>query len=149
MVLGSSTALEASRLAQACPEGPPSHPPSHPSIVCGARTRLPGGGRYVTPMDCLNVFFSSRAPCDLVSPVSDCVHLVQVCLVIFPRLVLYLKCSLSPDCLSGGNVILCLLRSLCPLLFGLLKIVKFRLLRLCAPRLPTAETWQKLNHLVW
>ncbi len=43
---------------------------------------------------CLCVFFSLCAPRDPVSPLFDCVLWVQVCLVNYPRLVLYIKCCL-------------------------------------------------------
>ncbi len=67
---------------------------------------------------CFVVFPPMCSPHDPVSPLFDCVHLVQVCLVYYPCLVLYIKCCLF---LVSLVVILCLLPTLCSLLFWLIK----------------------------
>ncbi len=80
------------------PEPPPKFPPIPPSVVSTARGRtFREGGRYVTPMDCLCVFCSPWPS----FPCVGCVHWIQVCLINFPRLTPYLKCSLPHVSLSG------------------------------------------------
>ncbi len=70
-------------------------------------------------------FLSPCAPRDPVSPLFDCVHLVQVCLVNYPRLVLYLKCCLFLDsfvwCRPYYVLRVCSCQALCYPLFWTIK----------------------------
>ncbi len=88
---------------------------------------------------CFVVFPPMCSTRDPISPLFDCVHLVQVCLVYYPCLVLYITCCLflfpwSSFCVSCLPYV--------PCFFGWLKIVKMKLPCLYAPHFQTAAPWQ-------
>ncbi len=71
------------------PECPSSSRPSSQVLTLGE-----GGAKYHTPGPVWLCVLSPCARRDPVSPLFDCINLVQVCLINYPCLVLYIKCCL-------------------------------------------------------